>query len=334
VEDILVTSPDEANPPRSIAVINGKGGVGKTSIAANLGGQLAQADFRVLLADLDLSGNLKLDVGYVNHPEDDDGAGVFNAIANTEPLPRIRGVRPNLDVIPGGRKLELLTTLAPTPMADELPGGGVPEAFAAAIHAIADEYDIIIFDCAPGNPTLQDVALAAATYILIPTKSDAGGWEGLSMIGPRVKRARKKNPRLTYLGAVLFAHDPAATRVLKNTRLRLDEVGQTVPLFEAFIRSSEAIAHDCRNRGQLAHELAGDVDAVRRARFAILSERARDKKRQADDPAYVPPPREMPEALASAKTAASLARDYHRLAKEIAMRISDLENAAQPAVGE
>ena len=58
-----------------IAVVNGKGGVLKTSLTANVGGQLARRGFAVLLVDLDVSGNLKLDLGMRDPDLDDHGRG-------------------------------------------------------------------------------------------------------------------------------------------------------------------------------------------------------------------------------------------------------------------
>ncbi len=59
---------------RVVAVINGKGGVGKTSLVANLAGEFAASGgMRVLVVDLDVSRNLVLDFGLVGHEEDDKG---------------------------------------------------------------------------------------------------------------------------------------------------------------------------------------------------------------------------------------------------------------------
>lgn len=282
--------------------------VHNTSIAANTSGQLARAGYRVLAADLDLSGNLKLDLGYVGHAQDDEGKGVLEAIWYDKPLPIIGRVRDNLDVIPGGRHLEMLASLSLTPMAEELEGGGVAQAFAAKLAEVADTYDLVILDCAPGNPVLQDLALLAARYVLIPTKTDAAGWDGLRMVGPRVKKARKYNPALTYLGVVLFAHQTNATRIRKNTQARLDEVSDLVPVLDAYVRHSETAAHDCRMRGQLAHELARDADQHVRNRLSVLRARRSDKATA------------MPAALSG--SADSLAGDYERLTREILLRIN------------
>jgi len=308
---------------RVVAVINGKGGVLKTSITANVAGCLAKS-MRVLVIDLDISGNLKLDLGMLRSEDDDAGKGVVDSVWNGTSLPVVRNVRPNLDMVFGGRGLEMLGQLSKSPMAEELPTGSVATEFAARLSEVADQYDLILLDCPPGNGELQDMALTATRWVLIPTKTDQASWDGLLGVGPRVKRARQTNPGLRYLGVVVTAHNPAATRVRRNTKARLDEVGETVPLMETFIRHSETAAHDCRSRGQLAHELARDADASKTQRLEALSARRRGDASATD---VIP----LPSALSG--TADSLAGDYARLAQEICARISEAETTPASLAG-
>ena len=297
--------------------------VHNTSITANTAGQLADAGYRMLAVDLDLSGNLKLDLGYVGHDADDEGRNLVDALWHDQPLRVIPGVRHGLDVLPGGRHLEMLTALSYTPMALELPGGGIGQAFAAKLAQLVTEqdYDLVLLDGAPGNPVLQDLALAAARYVLIPTKTDAAGWDGLRMVGPRVRKARDHNPALSYLGVVLFAHQPSATRVLDATRAQLAEIGDTLPLLSTSIRHSEAAAHDCRSRGQLAHELARDVSSNAAQRLQAL----RARRKRADNVIA------LPRALST--SADSLAGDYRRLAREVLTLIAAAEQSSAHETG-
>ena len=311
--------PDVEAFSRVLAVINGKGGVLKTSIVANVAGCLAVAGMRVLAIDLDISGNLKLDLGLVGDDADDHGRGLVDAIwYGEQSLPVVADVRPGLDFVFGGRGLEQLGGLAKSSAADELPSGSVAGEFARCLASVLDDYDLILLDCPPGNGELQDMALAVARWVLIPTKTDQASWDGLLGVGPRVKRARRTNPRLGYLGVVVTAHNPAASRVRRNTMARLDEVGETVPLLDTFIRHSETAAHDCRSRGQLAHELARDVVSTKSKRLKALTARRREPR---DSTNVIT----LPTALSG--TADSLAGDYTRLAKEICDRIAAAENA-------
>ncbi len=310
--------PDREALSRVVAVINGKGGVLKTSVVANVAGQLAKNGMRVLAIDLDIQGNLKLDLGLSDHPANDAGRGLIDAVWNGGALPIVRDVRPGLDFIFGGRALEVLGQLVRSPMAaDELGEGSVAGEFVARLAPAADQYDLILIDCPPGNGELQDVALAAARWVLIPTKTDQGSLEGLLSVGPRVKRARQSNTGLRYLGVVITAHSTGATRVRRNTVEVLAEVEDQVPLFETYIRYTESAAQDCRSRGQLAHELAVDASATRAQRLVELRRTRGVRAREGNVIALQTP--------SLSESADSLAGDYERLAQEVCSRISAAE---------
>lgn len=311
----MATGSDE-RLARVIAVINGKGGVGKSSITANVGGEMAAGGLRVLLVDTDLSGNLGLDLGYITDTANDKGKGIVQAVWGTGELTILRDVRENLDVIPGGKALALISKISgDSGVSADLPGGSVGTAFAEALAAVAGDYHVILIDCAPGNPELQDMALTASRYILIPSKTDPASWDGLRGVGPQVKKARETNPMLTYLGVVLFGHSPSASRVLRATLARLDEVADTVPMLESYIRHSAAAAHDCRLRGQLARELAKDAKAVNKERHAAVLAAWKNK-----DEANVIA---LPTGLAG--SADDVAGDYERLTREVLTRIAASE---------
>lgn len=294
---------------RVVAVINGKGGVGKTSVVANVAGQLAHSRYRVLVVDLDLGGNLGLDLGYAQRGLGDHGRGLVESIAGGGRLPVIERVRHNLDAICGGKLLEHLQAL------DYSGTVSVPAAFAERLAEVADDYDVTLLDCAPGNPVLQRTALLASRYVIIPTRTDPASWDGLRMVHPLVEQARGARPELAYLGVVVFAHQTIARAILARTReLLAAEVGDMIPLFDTAIRYSEASAHDCRQRGQLAHELARDAVEATRERLALLRSRKHDSSLR------------LPPSLSG--SANSLALDYAALSREILSRIAGNESSA------
>ena len=311
-------SPERGDRSRVIAVINGKGGVMKTSVAVNVAGRLAAGGYRVLLIDLDPQATgIRMDLGLTGHEQDDKGKALLEAIWSDEPMPIVKGVRTNLDVIFGGPNLEVLGVLSRTPsLVESLTTGAVPTEFARKVDEIAGEYDLIFMDSPPGNADVQDMALAAAGWILVPVRTDPASWGGgMVGIGPRVKAARKTNPDLRYLGAVIAGHNSGATRVERQTREAfVASIGQTVPLFSTFIRHSETSANECRLRGQLAHELARDAAEGRAEVFKEL--RAR-KARVAGDGESLPLSTQL------SGTAGDLAEDYRLLAQEICARIAE-----------
>lgn len=298
---------------RVVAVANGKGGVGKTSLVANLAGEFARAGLKVLVVDLDVSGNLKLDLGTVNHEGDDAGGGVFRAITEGVPLEIVKDVRPGIDWLPGGARLNWIIPMSympDTPLAH----GSVHDSWRHSLSELIETegYDMVLLDCPPGSRELQQMALSTARWIVVPMRSDPASWDGLQMLGPLVKAARQTNPDLEWLGMVVFGHQSTATRVLQTVRENL-ETDNNLTLFNSTIRSSEKTAQTCRMRGMLVHELASDVSSDPTERLKALRARR-------SDPSVVIPTTVSP-------TSSSLASDYAALATEIGTRILETEGA-------
>ncbi|MET4614123.1 chromosome partitioning protein [Rhodococcus sp. PvR044] len=240
---------------RVIAFINGKGGVLKTTLTANVGGLLAASGYRVLIADLDPQGNLAEDLGYTGTDVDDEGKNLAQALAFGEPLTPVQAVRENLDVLPGGTHLELATAALTSKAAKDPVGAKL--ALATALEPIADQYDMILLDCPPGDETLQTAATAAARWLLIPVKSDASSRKGITAVMNRLNAVLGDNSELDLLGVVLTAVGTSATTVQKQARLAIAEAfgGSEDVVFDKTVRHSEATAQATRERGMLVHEL-------------------------------------------------------------------------------
>jgi cellulose biosynthesis protein BcsQ len=93
---------DRESLSRVVTTGNGKGGVGKTTVAANTAGLAAADNTAVLLIDLNGQGNVGRELGYREGPLDDDGRALADAIAEGAPLRPVSSGRPNLDVCVGG----------------------------------------------------------------------------------------------------------------------------------------------------------------------------------------------------------------------------------------
>ncbi|MFF2053667.1 ParA family protein [Leifsonia sp. NPDC058194] len=258
---------DRSDLQQVVALINGKGGVGKTTITTNSGGLLAADGWRVLAVDLDPQGNVGLDLGYADTEQDDDGKELSKALVYGDAPRPLKNVRPGLDVLPGGHHLEG----AAATLASKIGKGGRAAAegkmaLAIALSHISADYDIILIDCPPNIDVLQTVAVAAARYVLIPTKTDAASKKGLILTANRLDQVLDLNPELDLLGIVLFGTSQSAKRVRKEY---VDEVNEVLGVtnadgivFQSFISHSEATAKQTRNKGLLAHEVD---DAVRTA---------------------------------------------------------------------
>lgn len=298
---------------RVICVVNDKGGVGKTSIAANLAGQLAAANFQVLLLDLNRQANLSDDLGFRGTGLDDQGRGLVQAIQYEEPLTPVRGVRPRLDIVCGGEDLEFLTPLMITRVSNT--GRNAYRVLGDALVPIADDYDITIIDTPPESTILGDLALGAARWVLMPTRSDAGGLVGMNLVAKRFQAAREINPHITLLGAVLFGTGTRSVAIHNEVRTKVaDAFGGYSPMFATTIRYAEKTAQDARRLGKLAHELEEEL---------------------ASQPAWWESLRTgKPGASRLSSTAASVSADYRDLAAEVLDVLRQAEEVAVSAAEE
>lgn len=243
---------------RVIAVINRKGGVGKTSITANVGGIVAAAGTRVLIIDLDSQGNLGEDLGYSQTEQDDRGKNLSNAIIDGDEELTPITVRENLDVIPGGHRLQMVSGFLAS-NAGQI--GNSHEQLAQAIAAVADNYGLILIDCPPGDSNIQLQALTAARWLVIPTQPDAGSIQGLVHVAQLIQGVRANNPGLELLGVTLFPVPSNASKIRAEARKTLTGIlGDSANVFETSIRQAMAAAVDARSRGQLVFELARDAE--------------------------------------------------------------------------
>lgn len=253
-----------------IAVVNGKGGVGKSSLSSAFGVAMSKLGKKTLLAELDEQGNNCEDLGIVNTAMNDRGAAQAAAILEGKALTPTGAARTNLFVLPGGDELEEVVEelycqrRAAKNIEDPDEKTAWMGLYAAAIDKIRDDYDFIILDVAPGSEVLQLAALAAADYVLVPSKSDPSSRKGLRAVAKRFDTAKDMNDVLQLLGVVLFATNSSATKVHTKIREHLEaDLSGSAPLFEQSIRHVEAAAVEARLRGKVPQELrtAGDLPA-------------------------------------------------------------------------
>lgn len=292
---------------RVITVANGKGGVGKTSLATTLAGMAAEAGYQILIIDLDPQGNVGEDLGYTGAGRGDEGAGLVASLVADLPLVvTVQGVRPGIDVISGGDRLDDLAGLL---LSRHRGGHAVVDVLAGPLSRLLDtsDYDLVIIDSPPGEPNLQLLALGAARWLIIPTRGDASSLKGMVRIVQRLVEARQHNPTLELLGVVLFGIASSATRVKREISAQItDALGGAAPLFASTIRHSIA-ATDARGAGLLIHEQA--------ARFeGEPFWKALKEGRKPTSPGAAP----------------ALAGDYASLSHEILVRISELEQQPTP----
>ena len=237
-----------------LLVMNGKGGVGKTSVVANVGGLAAANGWRVLVVDTDPQGNLARDLGVID--ASDDGANLRDAVLGRAALAPTRGVRPGLDLAAGGMHLESLPGEVQALMArgQYLSALGMME---SALRPCSHRYDLILIDSPPGERAIQMIAARAAHHLVIPTAPDDCSIDGLASVWERVGHLRTEggNPDLNVLGVVVTLALAGAAAVRRDVRASLRELlGEDVPVLDTMIRFAQTAALDCRRMGRLAHE--------------------------------------------------------------------------------
>ncbi|MGW1564398.1 ParA family protein [Streptomyces sp. NPDC002144] len=248
-------------------IVNGKGGVGKSSLSAALAVALSMLGLRVLLMEMDEQGNNGEDLGFTGSDLDDGGQAQAAAILDGKPLTPTGEARPNLYVIPGGAALEDIieelycqrraARFTNTPE-DQTAWMGM---YASALDAVRHLYDVIILDVAPGSETLQLQALVAGDMVLIPSRSDPSSRKGLRTVARRFARAITLNPALRLLGVAVFGTNSTATKVQSNIKDQLTaDLKGNAPVFDQCIRHVESAAVACRSRGKVPQELVGLKD--------------------------------------------------------------------------
>jgi chromosome partitioning protein len=196
--------PEHGSPGRIIALINQKGGVGKTTTTVNLAAALAALGRPTLIVDLDPQAHATLSLGV------DPGKvarTVYDLLLDWDDNAdaTVVQVRPNLAVIASETDLAAAEAeLAPEPDRHKR--------LARALTPLASRFAAILIDCPPSLGMLTINALAAASEVIIPMQAHFLALQGVGKLLETVKLVRAKiNPSLTVSGAIICMHDPSAT---------------------------------------------------------------------------------------------------------------------------
>ena len=202
---------------RVLAVVNQKGGVGKSTTAVNLAAALGELGRKVLLIDLDPQGNATSGFGLHRYQRE---LCVYNALLGDTPLAAL--IEPveveNVFVVPAtiqlaGAEIELVSAFSRETKLKQV------------LEPVVDEFDLVIIDCPPSLGLLTVNALAAAEGLIIPIQCEYYALEGLSKLLDSVRLVRTHlNPSLDVFGAVMTMYDA-------RTRLSQQVVGEVRDFF-------------------------------------------------------------------------------------------------------
>lgn len=220
-----------------IAVINHKGGVGKTTTTVNLGAALQELGKRVLLIDLDPQASLTVHLG-LRHP-DSLSATVSDAIeariasrASPTLLDVLSKTPGGLDLIPANRQLALTETLLGSKQ-------GWANVLRECIDGLRDRYDYVLIDGLPGQNFLVYNAITASDAILIPLQADYLAVQGLALtFRTAVTVKQQYNPKLSVLGILLTMLDLRTSHNKQIAGVVKRSFEGKVRVFDTIIRES------------------------------------------------------------------------------------------------
>lgn len=213
-----------------IAVINQKGGVGKTTTTLNLSHALAQYDKKVLVIDLDPQAHLTAGYGVLQREQE----GIADVLlGDMEFKDVIKEIRENVSIVPAGSRLGEL---------EHLTEGGAKRGFLLkeALKGNIADYDYVLVDCPPSSGILGMNALLAAEEVLVPVSGDFFALQGLSRLMSIFQHIESSLKRSTKKWVVL-------TRFHERRKLAKEVKGKILSyfpdcVFQTAIRETVALA--------------------------------------------------------------------------------------------
>ncbi|MBE6024282.1 MAG: ParA family protein [Cellulosilyticum sp.] len=234
-----------------IAVVNQKGGVGKTTTVVNLAAALVEKKYKTLIVDIDPQGNATSGCGVLKNQTK---STIYDILVNQADIEEaiVRAENEEIDVIPAnmnlaGTEVELVNTKQREYILKN------------QLNKIIDRYDYIFIDCPPAVNILTINALTTANSVLIPMQCEYYALEGLSQLVQTIGLVKKNtNPQLVLEGILFTMYDNRtnlSSQVVKEVKTHFNstvyesKITRSVRLSEAPSFGMSCLKYDSKAKG-------------------------------------------------------------------------------------
>ena len=265
-----------------MAVVNQKGGTGKTTTCENLGIGLAREGKRVLLIDTDPQGSLTIALGH-SRPDDLPVTltDLMAKVMQDQPLAPKEGIlshEEGVELVPANITLSGLEVSLVNAMSRET-------VLKQYLETVKDRYDFILLDCMPSLGMLTVNALAASDQVLIPVQANYLSAKGLEQLLQTVNKVKRQiNPKLRIEGILLTMVDYRTNFAKEISTLIRDTYGERLKVYDADIpRSVRAAEISAEGVSIFKHDPGGKVaEAYQSLTKEVMANAEKRRKHQLD----------------------------------------------------